>query len=315
MDEHKKQVCKQMISSEFTLAGLPGDKSAGVSFSPACRQVKQYCFTLIELLVVIAIIAILAAMLMPALQQAREAGRASSCLNNLKQMGLASAAYSDAYDDWIVPSRMFYSLQDSNIDVSSEIWYGLLSGYAPSGKKKLSGAFGTVFNNYAEGMITGGTFACPSEPVQFGAHKEGKFAFTHYQQNTLLCGTWGTRDKRDTFFRKRTCLTEAGKAIIFADSARIDNMGLLNAAGMAWRHGIADPRDYSSKPASNDPNSYRVLRGRVQLAFMDGHAGKLSVKELGDRSNKYVTPVHSVYSKAEDQANYGPFIYGFDTKK
>jgi len=70
------------------------------------HRAKQSGFTLIELLVVIAIIAILAAILFPVFAQARESARQTSCLSNMKQMGLAMTMYAQDYDERFPPERI-----------------------------------------------------------------------------------------------------------------------------------------------------------------------------------------------------------------
>lgn len=66
-------------------------------------KIGRYFFTLIELLIVVAIIAILAALLLPALQSARERGLAIACSSNLKQIGTAAAQYRADFNDEAAP--------------------------------------------------------------------------------------------------------------------------------------------------------------------------------------------------------------------
>ncbi|MBI5830728.1 MAG: DUF1559 domain-containing protein [Armatimonadetes bacterium] len=111
--------------------------------TPIRRGPARPAFTLIELLVAMAIIAILATILFPVFAQAREKARQTACLSNLKQLGLATEAYAQDYDE--------------RLPVLQTIWPGRVQ--APEGD--LDGALSplTVLAPYVRAA---GVFVCPS---------------------------------------------------------------------------------------------------------------------------------------------------------
>ncbi len=173
-----------------------GDSRVNARHNSLPRPVPtRTAFTLVELLVVIAIIGVLVGLLLPAVQQAREAARRMSCSNNLKQIALGLHNYHDTFRQFPYGSKREIAGDTQRRDT----WYQRLLPFVEQGPyyelyKTTDAQPGTSawIHNYPEEIIgiPVETFMCPSDPA--GPARGGGGSDRGFQGNYAVCSGGGT---------------------------------------------------------------------------------------------------------------------------
>ena len=210
-------------------------------------------FTLIELLVVIAIIAILAAMLMPALQQAREKARAANCINNLKEIARTEHSYCDQNSDFLIPSLRIHKTRK---------WCWFTASWLLSKNAKIYNCPSVPDTDSNVLNLGDGSFNSQDvEPDLLRGLDFHKDRFS-YMSNKHIAVYDAQRAGETYIYRKMTQIKKPSTAPIFMDGTKGTSFA---AEATAYYKNIVDGTALVTNYYKHGGNS------RSNFAFADGH--------------------------------------------